>query len=96
MKQQGFAPILIVFGVLVILGLLGVSYYLGTIKSKPQQLQPVVTSQNTPQPTIVAQAVPDETANWKTYTDNKIGIKFKYPNNWYAKLSPAWTFNINY
>lgn len=83
MNQKGFAPILIALGIILILGIVGGTYYLGTLKNqqavsfgnKPQSQNPGVTSQ-TPQPT------PNETANWKTYTDTKYGFSLKYPINY--------------
>lgn len=74
MKQKGFSVILILVGIFIISGvIISGAYYLGTLKSKPQN--PMVTSQ-TPQPT------PDETANWKTYISTWGNFKFKYPNEW--------------
>lgn len=38
-----------------------------------------------PTPVVQTQLQPaplDETANWKTYTSNKLNISFKYPQNW--------------
>lgn len=31
---------------------------------------------------VVPIATPDPTADWKTYTNTKMGIEFKYPNTW--------------
>lgn len=36
-------------------------------------------------PTPTPTAIPDETANWKTYTNTQYGFEFKYPNDWILK-----------
>lgn len=87
-KQKGSAVIFILIGILVIAGVAGGAYYLGTKKPVtviPTQT-PVVTSQ-TPQPTIASQttSIPDATANWNTYTNTQYGISFKYPDTWFFK-----------
>lgn len=35
----------------------------------------------TPVAVVTASPTPDPTANWKTYTNNDLGLTFKYPNN---------------
>lgn len=97
--QKGFAPILILVGILVIAAI-GGAFYLGKQTSKPSQPQnQVVTSQATPSSTqdtsrepngSAASPVPNgtgETVNWKTYTNTKAGYSIKYPPEWYV-LSP--------
>lgn len=83
MKQKGQSPILIIVGILVV-GLIGGAYYLGTQKSQNQT--PVATQ--TPQPSTPPDASPaptgaGETANWKTYNNITPGWGFsiKYPSN---------------
>lgn len=49
----------------------------GPIKPKPS------TQVATPSATPSAQK--DETASWKTFKDTKLGITFKYPNDWIIK-----------
>ena len=34
----------------------------------------------------------DETANWKTYTNNQYGFKIKYPKDWDVKDWPVRSF----
>jgi len=70
MNQKGFSPILIILGILLIIATTSGAFYFGkypTIKSQIQN--PVTTS---PNPT-------DETADWQTYTDDKMGYSIKYP-----------------
>ncbi len=55
LKQKGIAPLVIILGVLVILGIAGGAYYLSKTQiPKPQPQNPMVTSQ-TPQPTASSQ-----------------------------------------
>lgn len=73
--------LLILFGVLVVLGLMGGSYYLGTKQQGSVSMvsytkQVTATPTNTPAPTA------DPTVNWKAFTD--ISFSIKYPNNWTA------------
>ncbi len=90
-KQNGFAPIIILVGILVIVAIAGGAYYFGKSQSVKQAALPspnsVVTSQ-TPQPTAVSQttSIPspssiDETASWKTYTNIKVEYSLQYPSN---------------
>lgn len=70
MKKKGFSVILMLLGILILAGsLIAGVYYFGTLKNKPQNS---VISQ-TPQPTL------NETANWKTYTNQTYGVSLKYP-----------------
>lgn len=82
--QKGFAPILILVGVLIIAAVAGGAYYLGKSQiSKPQPtITPVATQ--TPQPTSMPSSTPDETANWKTYKNEKYGFEIKHPT--YLKI----------
>lgn len=64
--------ILILAGVLVIAVILGGVYYLGTQKTATPQ---TTSTSPTSQPTTI----PDETANWKTYTSKEFGYLFKFP-----------------
>jgi len=75
-KQKGFAPVLFLVGILVIIGVAAGVYFFGKSQVPKSQLpNPVVTSP-TPQATL------DETVNWKTYTNTKYGFSFKYPATW--------------
>lgn len=89
MKEKGFAPLILLIGILLIIG--GVAYeiyYLGTIsRNKPAQIPALsvnkATSQPSPKPSISPnQIVPLSTA-WnlgtKTYSNPDIGITFEYP-----------------
>jgi hypothetical protein len=71
--QRGFAVIYLLIGIVLILAFGGV-YYLGKTSNLPSPISnPVVT----PKPTSI-----NETANWKTYTNNDLGYVLKYPANW--------------
>lgn len=78
-KQKGFAPVLILVGILVLGMVAGGAYYFGKSQvSKPQPQNPVIASQ-IPQPVSSPSASPDETASWKTYTNNNFTFSIKYP-----------------
>lgn len=66
--QKGFAPIIILVGILVIVAI-GGAFYL----SKSQTPQPTTTTGSS------APIGTEETANWKTYTDQSGDFMLKYP-----------------
>lgn len=89
MNQKGFAPLLIIVGVLVAAGLLAGGYYLGA--KKAPTLQQTVNNQN---PVVVGstgissgkptpETKPDtvDTSNWKTYTNTQGGFRINYPSD---------------
>lgn len=70
--QKGFAPIYILIGILILGIIGGGAYYFG--KSQVARSQPT-------QPTITPSPIPDETVNWKTYTNLQYGYSVKYPSS---------------
>lgn len=50
------------------------------VKTNGTTVTPSVTPTATATPTPTA--TPDQYAGWKTYTDNKLKIEFKYPSDW--------------
>lgn len=68
MRQKGFSPILIVILLALVLG--GFLIYQKQIKLVSQSWQ---ITQISPTPTAI-----DETANWKTYTNQEYGFSIKY------------------
>ena len=54
--------------------------------------EPTPASRKLQTSSSTAQFIKDETANWKTYTDSKDGIVFKYPSNWYTQPNPEGIF----
>lgn len=78
--------LLSILGVIIVLCLMGGSYYLGTQKNATivsyQKTAVVPTKSVTVVPTSFATSTPDLTANWKTYTDASNGLSIKYPENW--------------
>lgn len=83
MMQKGLATILIVLILTGAITLAGGAYYLGTKRS--ETLQERVDKQNPVAPFAAPSQPPqstpstDETADWKTYTNTKVGFSLKYP-----------------
>jgi hypothetical protein len=72
--QKGFAPILLLVGIIVIALIGGGVYYLGTKNtSTPAQNQIAAT----PTPSHLKEPA----SNWKTYTNTQYGYSIKYPAN---------------
>ena len=67
MREKGFSlPLLLVVVAVLGMVLLGVAYFQLRQQSTQQSRQTQITTQPTPSPTEI-----DETANWKTYTNNQ-------------------------
>lgn len=78
MKQQGLAPVTIV--ILIALAFGGYFVYQNQVKSTPLPKQATqITS--TPADASPVPTGDTETANWKTYTNQKYGYSVKYPIN---------------
>lgn len=69
--QKGFAGIFVL--IVVVIAALGGAYYLGTQKAS---LPGIKQSTVSPSPSPF-----DETANWKTYANEKFGYSIKYPSH---------------
>ena len=79
--HRGFAPILI-FLVITVAVIAAGAWFFGFFGASYNQLK----IEDAPGPIATTpSSSPDETANWKTYTNKEIGISFQYPNNWNAK-----------
>ncbi|MBI2597049.1 hypothetical protein HYW41_02745 [Candidatus Daviesbacteria bacterium] len=73
-NQKGFTPVLILLGAILITGIVGGAYYLGTQRSQPTS--PTTTSQPTPTSNPTANGI----ASWGIYKNTKIGFEISYPN----------------
>lgn len=75
---------MVLIGIVIIMVIAGGAYFFG--KSQAPKSQNSVIISQTSQPTITSQPapIPDETANWETYTNTKYGFSLKYPPDWYA------------
>ncbi|KKS14202.1 hypothetical protein A2617_04560 [Candidatus Daviesbacteria bacterium RIFOXYD1_FULL_41_10] len=77
-SSKGFAPIIF----LILITLVVSGYLLYTNFQKPASVstsqQVTQTSTASPAPTSVG-----ETANWKTYVNNRVGYSVRYPESWY-------------
>lgn len=94
-KSQLLTKLALVFLVLAFLGLVG-SLVKGFISSRKKEVACTMEAKVCPDGTSVGRvapscefapcpsptSTPDETANWKTYTDENIKVQFKYPSNW--------------
>jgi len=90
-----FIPLIIICSILIVELLIVYKRFI---------VQPKQQVSLTPAPSLVVQkdnvailrpeysSVPDD--DWKTYEDDKVGLKFRYPQNWYAKPWPGATFNV--
>jgi hypothetical protein len=45
-------------------------------------------------PALKTAPVTTPTATWKTYTNSKVGVEFKYPPTWTAKFDPNWALAV--
>ena len=70
MNQKGFANIVLIVLIIVLVGIVG---YLMLIKKSTSP------TTETNQRQTITPTIQDETANWKTYQNDKFGFKFKYP-----------------
>ncbi len=81
-NQKGFIPVIIILVVLI--GFVGI-YYLGTLKPKNTTVNPTSTPTILNSPSSVATskpAIPDPTANWKTYLVPNLNFEIKIPQSW--------------
>lgn len=77
-RQKGFAPIILLIGVLVITLAAGGAYYYYQSKQKLSTYSPPTPTNNTVQTT--PSPTPNPTANWETYENAY--YSFKYPDDW--------------
>ncbi len=81
----------IILFIILILSVSSVSaYYLLSVKKQTPKPQ-VSTVIPTVKPLYTATPTPDETANWKTYTNNYWKYSFKYPSTWAIPNFPQQT-----
>ncbi len=62
-------------------GILGVLIFVGAIFGAYQLGQKQLQPQPSPSPEAVVTPTPDPTADWRVYTNETLGFKFKYPSN---------------
>lgn len=92
MKQTGFAPILILVGIVIITTVAAGAYFFGKTSVKVPASKPQVTASPTPQQTNLPFPVSNETAGWKTYQgetsytyDGSTKFEIRYPAKWERK-----------
>lgn len=76
MNQKGFANIILVVVVVILVGAVG--YFAFVKKSEPIAQQPT----STPTPTSA-----DSIANWKAYSNTRYAYTIKYPTNWFMNTT---------
>ena len=88
--------ILIAVLVVIIIILTGTTVYFATVNKESQSVSPAAkvvqqpevaslvqqSTQQTTQTTAPKTEAADETASWKTYSNNKAGFELKYPKDW--------------
>ena len=83
MNQKGFANIILVVMVVILLGTVG--YFAFVKKFAPVAQQPTPTPTQTTNPTKTPVSTTptqkNETTDWKTYKNGQYGFEFKYPPN---------------
>lgn len=84
-KRNSFVIFLIILLILVSLGSLGFWAYQKYFAPSP------VASPEPSSQAVVATATPDVTANWKTYTNVKLGFSVQYPPTWKVDNNPETT-----
>ncbi len=84
-NQKGFTPIILVLIMVTVIGIIGGGYlvyrkYLNPLYLPKHDNPPInweAVQNSNPESSSSA-----ETANWKTYTNNKFGFTIQYPENW--------------
>jgi hypothetical protein len=82
MNQKGFANIILVVVIVVLVGVVG--YFAFVKKSEPVVQQPTPTPTQTKTPASPTPTPTSQATNLKTYTNTQYGFELKYPNDWPA------------
>ncbi|MFA5932753.1 MAG: hypothetical protein WCV81_00635 [Microgenomates group bacterium] len=78
-ESKGFAPIIIILGIVLMLGIAGGAYFL-VKNSNTVPKNNIIAPTISPTPTATLKV--DETANWNTYTNTKYSYSIKYPTDY--------------
>jgi len=74
-----------ILGIVLAAGLVFAGYKIAQLKQVQPGPQPI------PTPVVEATPTPDETANWKTYTNTKYNYQFRYPNELFEQDGRIYT-----
>lgn len=88
--RKGFAPIIVILGIVALLALAEVLYFIrlksGPLISKAPASQKITKSSPSP----IALPLLD-TVDWKVYSNTTLGYSIKYPPNWHMRvISEQW------
>ena len=90
MNQKGFASIILVVIIVVLVSVAG--YFTFVKKSEPIAQQPTPTPIQTTTTTktpVSLTPTPDKISTWKTYTNSQYGFEVKYPDTWKVSETAA-------
>lgn len=109
MMKKGFAPIIIIIGLVLILSLIGGAYYIRNIRnSQRSSTSEAIPSNNTKSSPVVATSQPAKDtsrpegftllAAWQeltTYTNPQLSISFKYPKSFLVTTNDTTSYASN-
>lgn len=88
--QKGQATVLILVGILVIAVVASGAFYLGRQTTPKLSPTPVASQLSSPTDTSPVPTGTGETANWKTYTNDKNGFSLQYPRDLTVSEENSW------
>lgn len=84
MKNNGFAPVLILVFVIVGIVVIGAAFFAGTksFTGFGKKTSAVTETSGRPFPTYIPTPTPDPTVSWGVYSNPTHSFSFKYPGTW--------------
>lgn len=87
MKQKGFANIILVIVIVILVGIVG--YFIFIKKSEPIAQQPTPTPTQTKSPVSPTPTPTNQATNLKTYTNTQYGFEVQIPTDWTVDKSSS-------